>query len=52
MIPGNVTSDVQIVVPGNIDGETDPTSWSAGMTVEVMIQTAAGKQYPKVIALP
>jgi archaellum component FlaG (FlaF/FlaG flagellin family) len=28
------------------------TPWQSGMTVEVMIQTSAGKQYPKVITLP
>jgi FlaG/FlaF family flagellin (archaellin) len=47
MIPGNVTSGLTIILPGN---STSP--WQSGMTVEVMIQTAAGKQYPKVITLP
>jgi flagellin-like protein len=28
------------------------STWVSGMTVEVMIQTSAGKQYPKVITLP
>lgn len=27
-------------------------TWSSGMTVEVMIHTTAGKDYPKVITLP
>ena len=27
-------------------------TWVSGMTVEIMIQTVAGKQYPKVITLP
>ena len=27
-------------------------TWLSGMTVEVLIQTSAGKQYPKVITLP
>ncbi len=28
------------------------STWQSGMTVEVMIQTSAGKQYPKVLSLP
>jgi len=28
------------------------TAWKSGMGVELMIQTVAGKQYPKVIILP
>ena len=30
----------------------DPDEWTSGMTVEVMIQTAAGNQYPKSVTLP
>ena len=30
----------------------DPDEWSSGMTVEVMIQTSAGNQYPKSVTLP
>jgi FlaG/FlaF family flagellin (archaellin) len=47
MVPGNVTSGLTITLLGN---STSP--WQSGMTVEVMIQTTAGKQYPKVITLP
>ena len=47
MIPGNVTSGLTITMLG---GANSP--WQSGMTVEVMIQTSAGKQYPKVITLP
>jgi FlaG/FlaF family flagellin (archaellin) len=47
MIPGNVTSGLTIDLKGGTD-----SPWASGMTVEVMIQTAAGKQYPKVITLP
>jgi archaeal type IV pilus assembly protein PilA len=47
MIPGNVTSGLSITLPS---GAVSP--WQSGMTVEVMIQTAAGKEYPKVITLP
>jgi hypothetical protein len=28
------------------------TVWKSGMSVEVMIQTVAGRQYPKTINLP
>ncbi len=44
--PGNSTSQ-QITLMG---GSGSP--WQSGMTVEIMIQTTAGKQYPKVISLP
>ncbi|MBS7638221.1 hypothetical protein KEJ49_04960, partial [Candidatus Bathyarchaeota archaeon] len=30
----------------------DPTPWKSGMTVEIMVQTVAGRQYPKSIILP
>jgi len=30
----------------------DPDEWSSGMTIEVMVQTAAGNQYPKSVTLP
>lgn len=29
-----------------------PTPWSSGMTVELVVQTVAGRQYPKSIILP
>ena len=47
MIPGNVTRGLTI----NFTSIAN-SPWQSGMTVEVMIQTAAGKQYPKVITLP
>ena len=31
---------------------TKGTTWTAGMTIEVMLHTVAGKDYPKVITLP
>jgi len=34
------------------DGVTWSTMWKSGMTVELMVQTVAGRQYPKVIVLP
>jgi flagellin-like protein len=42
--PGE-TSDGEISLPSN--GE-----WTSGMTVEIMIHTTAGKDYPKVVVLP
>jgi len=46
MDPGNSTSPT-ITLPG-----ASGSSWVSGMTVEVMIQTTAGRQYPKVVVLP
>jgi hypothetical protein len=46
MIPGNTTSNLAIYLPNTSN------VWQSGMTIEVMIQSAAGKQYPKVITLP
>ena len=44
--PGKVAQGT-ITFPKVADGD-----WSAGMTVEVMLHTVAGKDYPKVITLP
>jgi hypothetical protein len=44
--PGNSTS-FSIELP-NANGAT----WVSGMNLEVMIQTTAGRQYPKVVTLP
>ena len=44
--PGKSTTGV-VILPIYSEGD-----WLSGMTVEVMLQTSAGKQYPKVITLP
>ncbi len=43
--PGKAATNSQIVLA---DGGT----WVSGMTVEVMLHTAGGKDYPKVLTLP
>jgi FlaG/FlaF family flagellin (archaellin) len=30
----------------------DPSPWKSGMTLEIMVQTVAGRQYPKSLILP
>ncbi len=44
MNPGKTSNQVVSLPAG--------TTWSSGMTVEIMLQTSAGKQYPKVVVLP
>jgi FlaG/FlaF family flagellin (archaellin) len=44
-------------VDGTIDlnsayNEENPGPWKSGMTVEIMVQTVAGRQYPKSLILP
>jgi FlaG/FlaF family flagellin (archaellin) len=50
------TSTTLNLLPGEIGNATITMTrggtWVSGMTVEIMIQTSAGKQYPKVITLP
>lgn len=43
--PGKGSGDLTILLP-NAGG-----TWTSGMSVEVMIQTTSGSQYPKVIVL-
>jgi len=43
--PGKGTTGAEILMNGG-------GTWTSGMTVEIMIHTVAGKDYPKVIALP
>lgn len=54
--PNNPTLDPGAQVPITIDLPYDNTDdacpWKNGMTVEIMIHTVAGKDYPKVIVLP
>lgn len=46
--PGNSTiPQLIITLPGN-----STSNWVSSMNVELMIQTTAGRQYPKVITLP
>jgi len=47
LIPGADTGEVVITLTR---GPT--TTWKSGMTVELVVQTVAGRQYPKVIILP
>ena len=51
LTPGDSTGVVVISVYRNGDGGRT-TVWKSGMSVELMIQTVAGKQYPKVIVFP
>jgi len=44
LIPGNSTITATISLTG--------AQYSSGMSVEIMVQTASGSQYPKVIVLP
>lgn len=44
--PGDDTNEVITLTKGT------GSDWKSGMSVEVMIQTAAGRQYPKTINLP
>jgi hypothetical protein len=46
--PGDSTSGV-INLPGTI---ASATTWNSGMTVEIMLHSSAGSDYPKVVALP
>jgi flagellin-like protein len=46
--PGKGTTGASIAMAGLSGSGT----WNSGMTVEVMIHTVAGKDYPKVIMLP
>jgi hypothetical protein len=36
----------------NKEEGNDPSPWKSGMTVEIMVQTAVGRQYTKSIILP
>lgn len=44
MLPGESATVVVYMLKGSV--------WTNGMTVEVMIQTSGGSQYPKVVNLP
>jgi FlaG/FlaF family flagellin (archaellin) len=54
----NVSIDLSTLEPGKSTGATiklpfsEDGTWQHGMTVEVMIHTVAGKDYPKVVVLP
>jgi FlaG/FlaF family flagellin (archaellin) len=52
----NLTATTINLLPGQSGNATitmaSGNTWLSGMTVEIMIQTSAGKQYPKVITLP
>lgn len=45
MNPGNITQNLQILIKSG-------GNFTSSMNLEVMIQTTAGRQYPKVITLP
>jgi len=52
---GVLTLDPGKATTGNItmpDGTLTSGSWVSGMTVEIMVHTTAGKDYPKVVTLP
>jgi archaeal type IV pilus assembly protein PilA len=51
MEPG-AQSNAIVTLPLPSAVPADVTGFKSGMTIEVMLQTAAGKQYPKVITLP
>ena len=51
MEPGAQSSAI-ITLPLPSEVPSDVTGFKSGMTVEVMLQTASAKQYPKVITLP
>ncbi len=56
ILNSSLTSTTLNLIPGAIGNATITmnrgTTWQSGMTVEIMIQTSAGKQYPKVLTLP
>jgi hypothetical protein len=49
IVPGNETTGYIILQKST---ETQPTVWKSGMTLEILVQTVAGRQYPKSIILP
>ncbi|HJW65820.1 MAG TPA: archaellin/type IV pilin N-terminal domain-containing protein [Candidatus Bathyarchaeia archaeon] len=45
--PGQSVTNAQITLPAPGAG-----AWKSGMTVELLLHTSAGKDYPKVVTLP
>ena len=52
MQPGESKINMQIGMNATGTSGILESPWKSGMTIEVMLQTSAGKQYPKVITLP